>query len=190
MRTVLPPHAMLVPPEAELAFRGVLFSTYQWQQELFDGTYRTFEMLRRPDTVQIIAVKDEAIVLLCEEQPGGPWYHSLPGGRHDCASEAELDAARRELLEETGLSFSDWRLLDVSQPHAKIEHFVYVFLASGLVHAIPPAPDNGEHIRVRYVDLETVKRVAAQPGSRGMPIRILSQLDSVAELLAWPAFGP
>lgn len=168
----------------------MLFSTYQWRQGLFDGSYRTFEMLRRPDTVQIIAVKDEVVVLLYEQQPGGPWYYTLPGGRHDDASETELDAARRELLEETGLTFSEWRLLDVSQPHAKIEHFVYVFLASGLVHAIPPRPDNGERIRARFVDLATAKRVAAQPNSRGMPIRILSQLNSVAELLAWPAFRP
>jgi len=190
MRTVLPRDATLVPPHAELAFRGVLFETYQWQQELFDGSRTTFEMLRRPDTVQIIAVVDDTVVLLHERQPGGPWYHALPGGRHDRATETELEAARRELLEETGLTFADWRLLDVRQPHAKIEHFIYVFLAGGFDGAVPPTPDEGERIRIRFVPLSEVKEVAAGPGARGFPERLLGRVDDIAELLALPPFHP
>lgn len=190
MRTVLPPDATLVPPHAELAFRGVLFETYQWRQELFDGTSTTFEMLRRPDTVQVIAVVDDTIVLLHERQPGGPWYNALPGGRHDRAAESELEAARRELLEETGLTFAEWRLLDVRQPHAKIEHFVYVFLAAGFERAVPPAPDAGERIRTRFASLPDVKAVAAGPGARGFPERILGRVDAIADLVALPAFHP
>lgn len=190
MRTVLPPHATLVPPQAELAFRGVLFDTYQWRQELFDGDHETFEMLRRPDTVQVIAVKGSSVVLLDERQPGGPWYRCVPGGRHDRAAETELDAARRELLEETGLTFTDWRLLDVRQPHAKIEHFVYVFLATGFAGAVEPAPDQGEQIRTRFVGLRTLKQIAAQPDARGIPERVLGRADTVAELLALPAYRP
>ncbi|MEO7016768.1 MAG: NUDIX domain-containing protein [Leifsonia sp.] len=190
MRTILPPQAVLVPPEADLVFQGVVFSTYQWQQKTFDGSYQTFEMLRRADTVQVIAVKDDAIVILHERQPGGPWYYSMPGGRHDRESETELGAARRELLEETGLIFSEWKLLEVTQPHPKIEHFVYVFLASGFERATTPTPDNGEQIHTRFLRLSTVKVLATRPDARGIPTRILDRVGSIDALLQLPALHP
>ncbi|MBT8159716.1 MULTISPECIES: NUDIX hydrolase [Arthrobacter] len=190
MRTVLPKHAVLVPPGARLAFEGVIFSTYQWQQKAFDGTDQVFEMLKRPDTVQVLAVKDEAIVLLRERQPGGAPYYSLPGGRHDREHETELDAARRELREETGMAFSDWKLLDVTQPHAKIEHFVYVFLATGFESLTSPSPDGGERIQVQPVGLDALKAIALRPDARAMPTGILHQIDTIETLLQFPAYRP
>ena len=96
MRTILPPKARLVPDTAKLAFQGKMFGVYQWEQALYDGTSSTFEMLKRPDTLQVFAVKDGQLVVLKEEQPtmGAPFY-GLPGGRHDVATETELEAAQR-----------------------------------------------------------------------------------------------
>jgi ADP-ribose pyrophosphatase len=130
MRKVLPENARLVPAKAELVFKGVIYDVYHWQQEVFDGSMATFEMLKRPDTVEAIAVRDDKIVILEQEQPSRKTYFGLPGGRHDVEGEDELDAAKRELLEETGLSFRTWKLLKVTQPHTKIEQFVYTFLAT------------------------------------------------------------
>lgn len=190
MRTIIPKHAVLVPPEARLAFEGVIYRTYQWRQRTFDGTYQTFEMLKRPDTVQILAVRNDTIELLRERQPGGLPYLSIPGGRHDREDETELDAARRELREETGMVFSDWRLLEVTQPHAKIEHFVYVFLATGFDYATAPSPDGGERIQVQLVDLNTLKAIATQPDARGIPARVLNQADTIETLVRLPAYHP
>jgi len=62
----------MIPPEAQCVFAGEIFSVYQWPQRLYDGSVATFEMVRRPDTVFVIAVDDAGNVLVNdEEQPGG-----------------------------------------------------------------------------------------------------------------------
>ncbi|HEX7259978.1 MAG TPA: NUDIX hydrolase, partial [Candidatus Saccharimonadia bacterium] len=105
MREVIPPNAKLLPPNANRVFKGQIYDVYQWEQELFDGSTGTFEMLKRPDTVKVLAVKDGKIVVLEEEQPYHGTFFDVPGGRHDDASETELQAMQRELREETGMSF-------------------------------------------------------------------------------------
>ena len=70
MRTVVPVNVDLLPAQAQRVFKGVIFDVYQWQQEMFDGTTETFEMLKRPDTVEVIAIKDDKLVVVHEQQPG------------------------------------------------------------------------------------------------------------------------
>ncbi len=154
----IPKNAKLIPPEAKKVFEGVIFDVFQWEQKLFDGSYATFEMLRRPDTVLVIAVDEEdKIIALREEQPGHAIRElRLPGGRVDPALGSTLEAAKHELLEETGLEFSKWRLVEVVQPEVKIEWFIHVFLAEGIVARRELAPDAGERIlevkRIPYED--------------------------------------
>lgn len=50
---VLPKGARLIPPEADRVFRGEIYEVYQWSQKMPDGSVKTFEMLRRPDTVMV-----------------------------------------------------------------------------------------------------------------------------------------
>jgi hypothetical protein len=71
MRKTLPSNAALIPDNASLAFKGQIFDVYQWPQIMFDGSTKTFEMLKRPDTVQIILVRDNKILLVEDEQPAG-----------------------------------------------------------------------------------------------------------------------
>jgi ADP-ribose pyrophosphatase len=158
---ILPKNAHLIPKEAKQVFKGQIFDVYQWQQKLFNGTTATFEMLRRPDTVEIIAIDDDdQIVTIDEDQPGGVKRRGhLPIGRVDQADESILVAAQRELLEETGLIFKDWRLLEAKQPETKIEWFVYVFVASTKLSQEAQRLDAGERIAVRHTSFETVREL-------------------------------
>lgn len=185
-RTVLPPNARLVPADANCVFRGIIFDVYQWQQEMFDGSFETFEMLKRPDTVKVIAVVDEKIVILQQQQPDSEIFFDMPGGRHDVPEETELQAAQREMREETGLSFKDWKLLSVHQPAGKIEQFVYFFLATNLVKRESPTPDAGEKITVQYRSLEETKTMAHKPAGRFFPTEILDKVSSLDELYDLP----
>lgn len=188
LKKVVPERAVLIPKEATRVFKGQIFDVYQWPQQMFDGSFQTFEMLRRPDTLQIIAIKDGKIVILEEEQPNLPPYFSIPGGRHDVAGETTLQAAQRELLEETGLTFASWKLVDVFQNAAKIEHFVYTYVANDFLDQVKTHLDVGEKIQVNYMDLEKVKRMCDDPKAKGLPKELLVSLARIDDLLTLPEF--
>lgn len=166
MRTIFPPNPSLIPKQAKCVFKGVIYSVYQWQQEMFDNTNATFEMLKRPDTVLVIPIIDDKILIAQELQPNYPIRLTrLLGGRHDHADETELQAAQRELLEETGLTFSDWRILNVTQPNRKIDQFVYTFVAKSKLSEEDKNLDNGEQITTKLVSLKELKTIATSPDS-------------------------
>ena len=70
----------MIPKSAKCVFKGLFFQTYQWQQKQFDGTYATFEAVKRRPTVQIIATVGDKIILLKEEQPNYGKFTSIIGG--------------------------------------------------------------------------------------------------------------
>lgn len=183
MRTITPADAVTIPTEAKRVFQGTIFDVYQWEQALFDGTTVTFEMLKRPDTVEIIAVKDGKIVLLKEEQPRRKPYFGMPGGRHDEETETEHEAAKRELREETGFVCATWRLLAVVQPQRKIDWLIYTFLATDVVSEESPQLDAGEKIDVSLLSFDEAKQCLASPQARRMP-DVLTEIDSFEALLA------
>ena len=190
MRTILPPKAHLIPEHATRAFKGVMYDTYQWEQELFDGSTATFEMLKRPDTLKVLGVRDHQLVVILEEQPHThKEYYGLPGGCHDVEAETELEGAQRELREETGLAFANWRLVDVFQPQTDIEQFVYTFLATDFESQIAQNLDAGEKIQVQLFDLEGVRQLDADGRARHLPMNLLGQVESIDQLADLPQYG-
>ena len=105
MQKIVPDDSVLIPPEASRVFEGQIFDTYQWSQTMFDGSSHTFEMLKRPDTVTVMCVVDEKVLVIDEEQPHVGTRRSFPGGRVDDTDASVEAAAKREVLEETGYSF-------------------------------------------------------------------------------------
>ena len=152
----------MIPPEAQCVFVGEIFRVYQWPQRLYDGSVATFEMVRRPDTVLIIAVDDAGKVLVNdEEQPGGIVRRGhLPAGRVDPEDATIIAAAQRELREETGWEFADWQLLEVVQPEPKIEWFIHLVLARRPVRHMPPRCDAGERITTRAISWQELVQSA------------------------------
>lgn len=149
-----------IPDNAREVFHGVLFDVYQWEQEMFDGTKATFEKLRRPDTVVVFPILDDGRVLLTEqEQPGKEPFMGTAGGRID-ESESVLDAARRELREETGYEASQFILWDAQHPTSKIDWVIYTFVAKGLKKVSDLDLDAGEKIILRPVTFDEFLDVA------------------------------
>lgn len=201
MRKYIPERAKLIPEEAECKFRGELFDVYQWPQELFDGSIATFEMLRREDTVVIIAIltaeeqkrlgkvaegeiAEDKVVITYQTQPHQDWFYDYPGGRHDEPEETELEAAKRELREETGLSFEDWKLVEVHQPFTKIDWLVYTFVATGFIDQVPQELDAGEKIEVLEVTLDELREYAKKPNAKHMIPDFMRKIKNLEELRA------
>lgn len=188
MREYIPKDAHLVPDNAKKVFQGEIYNVYQWPQKLFDGSMATFEMVSRPDTVKVIAVKNDKIVIVKQRQPNLDWYYDFPSGRHDDTRETELDAAKRELREETGMQFRNWRLIDVKQPFIKIDWLVYTFLATDFIDQGAQELDAGEEIEVMELSFDEAKRLATQPDAIYMKNDTeFKKYHSLAELLDSPA---
>jgi ADP-ribose pyrophosphatase YjhB (NUDIX family) len=187
MRTVTPKNAHPVPDGAERVFKGIIYDVYHYPQTMFDGTIRTFEMLKRPDTVEVLAIKDGNIVAVMDEQPGRSPQFTLPGGRHDVESETELDCAKRELHEETGLQFATWKLIFVEQMFEKIDHRLYIFLATDATAEDEPHVDaGGEKIMRKDISFANAKTLAEKGTDRYWPNQLLKSVSSLDELLTLP----
>ena len=186
MREFVPKTVSLIPDNAKCVFAGKIFDVYQWPQELFDGTTETFEMLRRHDTVKIIAIKDKRIVITKQKQPGKDWFYDFPGGRNDHPEENELAAAKREMLEETGMSFRSWRLVEVHQPFVKMDWLVYTFLATDFASQASQKLDGGEMIEVEEIDFAKLKELS-QTEQRFGYNAVIEASDSLEALKNLPA---
>lgn len=161
-----------IPDNAKKVFTGVMFDVYQWEQELFDGTTATFEKLRRPDTVSIVATTAEKkILLITDEQPGRDAVLTIPGGRVDEGEDPET-AARRELLEETGYEAKELVLWKGYQPVSKLDWAYYVFIGRGVEKVTEPHLDAGERITMREVTLDEVIELMRHPDFQGKEISV------------------
>lgn len=182
METPRPPARQPLPPHAHLAFKGGIFEIHQWEQELYDGSTAIFERAKRDDTVTVIPVlPDGQILLIQQEQPALEPYVSAPGGRVD-PGEDPLDAAKRELLEETGYEADTWELIDAHQPAAKIDWAVFTFVAKGLRKVAELDLDAGEKIELMPVSFERFQQYELAEGVVGpqMMRKLLeAQIDPV-----------
>ncbi|WP_028245029.1 NUDIX hydrolase [Pseudoclavibacter soli] len=182
----LPDGAHMIPDNAELAFQGIIYDVYHWQQELYDGSFATFEMLRRPDTVVTIGLDDDDnVITINESQPGGITRNGgVSAGQVEASDASVLAGAKRELREETGYAFRNWRLLEVRQPESKIEWFVHVFVATGVIDVVPQRLDAGERISVHPLPFERYRDTTPYQHRRA-----LERFSNAAELRAWVGEG-
>lgn len=189
-KKIIPEHSILIPEKAKLVFKGVLFDTYQWQQDMYDGTTATFEMMKNFDYVQIVAVKDNKLVIINDEQPHRGMHTHFPGGRADHAGETWLEAAKREMREETGLSFKSWRLIAVYQPSSVVEQFAVWFLATDFEEEVPQQLDGGEKITVVLKPFEEVRAMIFSSDSPTMTyaMPLFWHFNTMQHLLDAPEF--
>ncbi len=90
---------------SEIAYRG--FSTVRVDRvQMPDGTVATREIVEHPDAVAVVALDAEGNVVLLRQyrHAVGAATLEVPAGILDVDGEAPEEAARRELLEETGLA--------------------------------------------------------------------------------------
>lgn len=145
------------PDDSKIVFKGNLFEVRQWEQQLFDGSKTIFEMLIRPDTVRILPVLNDDLIIFVEEtQPSIPTKLRTPGGRIE-QNETPEQAANRELMEEIGYVASELRLWDAWQPDDKIDSAVYLYVAHGLKQTSTViTPEAGERFRPLFIPIKAL----------------------------------
>lgn len=130
-------------------------------------------LIQHPDSVTIVAVEGDEVVLVRQRRPGAPEKTlELPAGKLE-ADETPREAVARELAEECGLRASSSRALATfwAVPAYSTE-FVHVWEATGLSPAEPVPLDSDE-------DVEVERRPV------GEALASLSDAVSIAALALW-----
>ncbi|MEI6533248.1 MAG: NUDIX hydrolase [Candidatus Roizmanbacteria bacterium] len=143
----------LLPPKAKRVFQGEIFDIYQWDQLMFDGTTALFEKIVRADTVTIIPIIENKILIQYQEQPYHHTFISLPGGRVD-QNEDVLTASKRELIEETGYKANEWISLMKTQPFNKMIWKMHYYIARDCIRTNLQHLDSGEKIENRLISFD------------------------------------
>lgn len=87
------------------AYDGALSRVRIDRVQMPDGAVVEREVVEHPDAVAVVALDGSDVVLLRQyRHPVGDELLEIPAGKLDEAGEAPADAARRELVEETGLA--------------------------------------------------------------------------------------
>ncbi len=155
-----------IPENAKLAFKGVIFEVWQWEQEMFDGSIEIFERIWRPSTVTVIATVDNKIIIEEQDQPSRRNFLSLAGGRADSEDDM-LAEAKRELLEETGRESDDWELLfEKTARSTSILWHEHFFIARNCKKVQEQELDAGEKIELRLISFEEFLALADEPRFR------------------------
>jgi 8-oxo-dGTP pyrophosphatase MutT (NUDIX family) len=112
--------------------------------------------------VNVVAVTtDEEVLLIRQYRHGlGQVHYEIPAGTTDPGETSLEDAAKRELLEETGYGGGRWSLLaTLSANPALQDNLVYTYLAEGVERVREADPGAGEDLRLHPVSLGELERL-------------------------------
>lgn len=141
-------------------------------------------VLESVDWVNVVAVDRQGRLVMIRQFRFGIGYTTLeiPGGMVD-VGETPLEAARRELKEETGYAGGTWASLGAVEPNPAFhDHLCHQFLARDVERIGEQDLSGGEAIRVELMSERSVAAAARNGEIRH--VLVLSALSRVFEL--WP----
>lgn len=120
-----------------------------------------YYVLEYPDWVNIIAITEDGMVVLERQYRHGlgKTCYELPCGVIE-EGETPLEAAKRELLEETGYAGGEWKQLMTLSPNpATSNNLAHSFLATGVKKVAGQSLDATEDIEVHLKSQDYVREL-------------------------------
>jgi 8-oxo-dGTP pyrophosphatase MutT (NUDIX family) len=115
------------------------------------GEFPEYWVSEFPDWVNVVAVTPaDEVVLVRQYRHGlGAVHYELPAGVVEDTDASAEDAARRELLAETGYGGGRWTKLLTLSPNPGLQtNFTHCFLAEGVDVVADPEPEPTEDLRL------------------------------------------
>src|SRR5271166_591259 len=174
-------------------YRGPVFSVTTDHVEEPNGVCARRDVIHHSGSVVVLAVDDSTATprILLERQyrhAANDYLWELPAGRID-PGEQELQAAKRELIEETGYRADHWRrILKFYASPGFVAETMAIFLATGL-RTGEAEPEDDEIIHKRMVPLPTAIKMVLKGTIRdAKTIAGVLWLDHTAR--KWPGLKP
>jgi ADP-ribose pyrophosphatase len=143
------------------SFLNIKKSTYQ----LENGYQTTIEHVSKDNAVGIVAYQDDLVHLVVQPRPAIEADHfiEIPAGTTDLAGESELECAKRELIEESGLTAEHWsEVLRLQTSPGCLQETITIFAATGLQETSTDL-DEGEFItNIKCSWNEIMEMIASQ----------------------------
>ena len=165
---------------------GILYVRFDWLKHPTEDRTLKRLVLESVDWINVVALTEDGQSVMVEQYRFGVGSCTLetPGGMVD-SGETPLQAAQRELKEETGYSGGRWKSLGAVQPNPAIHsHLCHHFLAEGVTKNDSQDLGQGEAIAVHLYTIDQV-RSAIVDGSLSHVLAI-SALSRVFDLWTLP----
>ncbi len=164
---------------------GLFNVRYDWMRHPNGGAPLKRLVLESVDWVNCVALDKAGRSVMVEQYRFGVGTCTLetPGGMVD-AGETPLQAAQRELLEETGYGGGQWRDLGAVEPNPAIHpHLCHHFLAEGVERVAAPTPGGGEAINVLLATPAEIKAAVAEGRLRhALALSALSRVMDIFDI--------
>jgi ADP-ribose pyrophosphatase len=146
------PSGPIEPLSSERVFEGRIFDVLLESLRLPSGLRQDLAVVRHPGAVAIAALDTDGRLLLVRQyrHAVGDWTVEIPAGRLE-PDEQPLNAARRELEEETGHRAATWKALTAFHPAPGFcSEVLHMFLATGVAEGTSNVltPDDDEELEV------------------------------------------
>ncbi|MBQ9084466.1 MAG: NUDIX hydrolase [Clostridia bacterium] len=142
--------------EREEIYKGKVLHLVKDKVELPDGSTSYREICLHNGAVCVIPLLDDGRVIM-ERQfryAHNRVFLEIPAGKLDSPDEIPLEAAKRELKEETGAVAESYTFLGcLDTTPALIDEKIWMYMAEGLSFG-ETKPDEGEFIEVEYIELK------------------------------------
>jgi len=143
-------------------FTGMVFDVEQFETEIGDKGWHTYQVIRHPGGVGVLPLHDDGTVTLIRQ--GRPAVATtlleLPAGRLNPDEDPET-CGRRELLEETGLVAGRFHPLGfIHSSPGVFDEVIHLFAATGLsqMTALPEDDEQIEPVRLPLSDARAMAR--------------------------------
>jgi ADP-ribose pyrophosphatase len=159
--------------------KGRVFSVDHDEVEEPGGVHAERDVVRHSGSVAVLAFTEDDQLLLVRQYryPVDSLVWELPAGRLD-PGEAPIDAARRELEEETGWSPTRLEpLLTYFTSPGFCDEVMHLFRATEL-RAVPARPDSDERIEVASISREEARIMAHRGELRDAKTLLALLLDA------------